>query len=134
MPTLVTVDPDPVDLDYFYENFPKSFGIGVYEETPLTSRPIPTGREPNNCFNIALRANTKCCHYFKAPITSSVVICLCGKFHTNFISQKNITYEQNSTGQTTKKSKDKKALATNIANSTEFIIPSPILLPLTAAY
>src|SRR6185436_4362091 len=38
------------------------------------------------------------------------------------------------TGQTTKKSKDKKALATNIANSTEFIPPSPTSSPLLSIH
>ena len=94
MPTLVSNSPDTVDLDYFYQKCPKSFGIGIYEDTPNLSRPIPVSKQPSNCITIELRGGTKCSHYFKAPESSSTVTCLCSKYHTNFNLASNQTYKQ----------------------------------------
>ena len=94
MPTLVTTAPDTIDLDYFYQKCPKSFGIGIHEDAANTSRPIPPNKHPNNCSTTELRGGTKSNHYFKAPESSSIVTCFCGKYHTHFISTTNQTYKQ----------------------------------------
>src|ERR1043165_3974619 len=129
MPTLSTTAADTIDLDYFYQKCPKSFGIGILEDAANTSRPIPANKQPNNCSTTELRGGTKSCHYFKAPEFSSIITCFCGKFHTHFISTTNQIYKQHEVITTNKKSKDKKSLANNIANSTEFIPPSPTASP-----
>src|ERR1043165_3736431 len=129
MPTLATIAPDTIDLDYFYQKCLKSFGIGIHEDAANTLRPISPNKQPSNCSITELRGSTKSNHYFKAPKSSSIVTCFCGKYHTHFISTTNQTYKQHEATTIIKKSKDKKTLANNIANSTEFIPPSPTASP-----
>src|SRR6185436_9316186 len=134
MPTLSTTVADTIDLDYFYQKCPKSFGIGIHEDAAHTSRPILANKQPNNCITIELRGSVKSSHYFKAPESSSVVACFCGKYHTHFISTTNQTYKQPEMTTIVRKPKDKKTLANNIANSTEFIPPSPTKSPSPAIH
>ena len=129
MPTSVTTAPDTIDLDYFYQKCPKSFGIGIHENAPTSSHPIPANKQPKNCNITELRGSTKCSHYFKAPESSSVVTCFCGKYHTHFISTTSQTYKQHETTNVIKKLKDQKTLANTIANSTKFVTPSPTASP-----
>ena len=89
MPTLVTVTPDTIDLDYFYQKCPKSFGIRIHEDNINTSHPIPPNKQPSSCITTELRSAIKTSHFFKAPTTSSIVSCFCGKFHIHFISTTN---------------------------------------------
>ena len=77
MPTLTTTISDTIDLDYFYQKCPKSFGIGIHEDTPNTSRPIPANKQPNNCITTELRGTVKSSHYFKVPESSAIVTCFC---------------------------------------------------------
>src|SRR5690242_3991980 len=121
MPTLSDVQPDNLDLDYFYANHPKSFGVGICKETPNTSRSIPTNRKPNSCITTQLRGAVKSSYYFEAPATSSTVTCLCSKYHTRFVSAQNLTYQRNKITKVIKKPNDKKSLATSIADSILFI-------------
>src|SRR6185295_8413122 len=94
MPTLSNQEPDTADLDYFYQNFSDSFGIALYEEENNNkARPIPPKVKPTTCLTKNLRSN-KITHFFQAPIFISVITCLCGKYHTNFISPTNTNYTQ----------------------------------------
>ena len=96
---------------------------------PQISRPIPTNKRPNNCITTELRGSIKTCHYIQAPATSATITCLCGKYHTNFYSNKNLTYDQHQSTNIIKKPKDKRLLATNTVDSTDFIPPSPTSSP-----
>ncbi|CAG8801233.1 17970_t:CDS:1, partial [Dentiscutata erythropus] len=44
--------------------------IWVYDEKPLTSRPIPPNLKPAQCFT-HLYKNEKATHFFKAPNTTA---------------------------------------------------------------
>src|ERR1043165_355185 len=134
MPTLSTTAADTIDLDYFYQKCPKSFSIGIYEDAPLTSCPIPANKQPNNCITTELRGSVKSSHYFKAPESSSVIACFCEKYHTHFISTTNQTYKQPEMTTIVRKPKDKKSLTNSIANSTEFVPPSPTKSPSPAIH
>ena len=58
MPTLIQQEPDTADLDYFYQNFPNSFGIALYEEeNGNDARPIPPKIKPTSCLTKILRSN-----------------------------------------------------------------------------
>src|ERR1043165_9379885 len=125
MLTLSTTEADTIDLDYFYQKCPKSFSIGIHEDTANTSRPISANKQPNNCITTELRGSVKSSHYFKASEFSSVVACFCGKYHTHFISTTNQTYKHPEMTSIIRKPKEKKSLANSITNSTEFVSPSP---------
>ena len=94
MPTLIHTTADTIDLDTFYNQFPNRFGIWIHENNPNTAKPIPSNVKPTNCF-VHLRSGDKATHFFKAPTSTSVVTCLCKKFHTHFISNNNNTYTLN---------------------------------------
>src|SRR6185295_8231031 len=134
MPTLSTTAADTIYLDYFYQKCPKSFGISIHEDAAHTSCPIPANKQPNNCITTELRGSIKSSHYFKAPEFSSVVACFCEKYHTHFISTTNQTYKQPEITSIVRKPKEKKSLANSIANSTEFVPPSPTTSPSPAIH
>jgi hypothetical protein len=94
MPTLSSQEPDTADLDFFYQNFSNSFGIALYEEeNGNNARPIPPKVKPTTCLIKNLR-NNKITHFFQAPTSTSVITCLCGKYHTKFISTTNTNHIQ----------------------------------------
>jgi len=94
MPTLSNQEPDTADLDYFYQNFSNSFGIALYEEENNNkARPIPPKVKPTTCLTKNLRSN-KITYFFQAPISTSVITCLCSKYYTKFISTSNTNYTQ----------------------------------------
>ena len=94
MPTLTNQELNTADLDYFYQNFPNSFGIALYEEeSGNNARPIPPKVKPTACLTKNLRSN-KITHFFQAPSSISVITCLCGKYHTKFTSPTNTNHIQ----------------------------------------
>jgi hypothetical protein len=125
MPTLTETAPDTIDLDYFYNKCSNCYGIGIYEDSPGTPRPIPPNKKPNYCTTTELRSGTKTIHYFEAPASSATVNCLCMKYHTNFVSAKQTTYQQKQIADLISNKKQLKNLANNIVESTEFVPPSP---------
>jgi hypothetical protein len=130
MPTLSTQSPDTTNLDFFYANYANSFGIGFHEDAPNKPKPIPPSIMPTQCLTKNLRGSTKTTHFFKAPNTTLVVKCLCGSFHTNFISQSTQPYTSDTQNFTpTTSMKKQKNLISNITNSAEFIPPSPVASP-----
>src|SRR5438874_8549351 len=92
MPTLTSKTPDTFDLDYFYEKCSNSFGVAFYEEDPNNIRPILPKSKPIFCLTKILRNNTKITHSLFAPKTSAITKCLCGNYHTKFISASNTEY------------------------------------------
>ena len=40
MPTLTSIEPDTINLDFFYTKYPSSFGIAFNEENLTTPYPI----------------------------------------------------------------------------------------------
>jgi hypothetical protein len=130
MPTSVTQELDTTNLDFFYANYSKSFGIGFHEDTPNKPKPIPPNINPAQCLIKDLRGSSKTTHFFKAPNVTSIVKCFCRKFHTNFISQSKHPYNldtQNFSPVTS--NKKTKNLVTNIMNSVDLISPSPVTSP-----
>ena len=133
MPTLTNQEPDTADLDYFYLNFPNSFGIALYEEeSGNNARPIPPKVKPTTCLTKNLRSN-KITHFFQAPSSTSVITCFCSKYHTKFTSPTNTNHIQ-ATELTTvhvnsnsKKNLNKptQQLMTNLSSSTDRVPPSP---------
>jgi hypothetical protein len=132
MPTLIQQEPDTADLDYFYQNFPNSFGIALYEEeNGNDARPIPPKIKPTSCLTKILRSN-KITHFFQAPTSTSVITCLCGKYHTKFISTSNTNHIQ-ATELTTvhvnsnskKPNKPTQHLMSDLSSSNNSIPPSP---------
>ena len=57
MPTLSTIDPDTLDLDYFYSKYRNSLGVVFFEESPDTICPLLTKSKPNICFIRSLHSN-----------------------------------------------------------------------------
>ena len=93
MPTLTQQDPDTADLDYFYIHHAQSFGIALFEDEQEDNlKAIPPNQEPTTCHTRTTRTN-KATHFFRAPSTTSVVTCLCRKYHTKFISVQNNIYQ-----------------------------------------
>jgi hypothetical protein len=132
MPTLSQQEPDTADLDYFYQNFSNSFGIALYEEDNNNkARPIPSKVQPTSCLTKNLRSN-KITHFFKAPTSTSLITCLCGKYHTKFISTSNTNYTQTTEFTTAhinsnskKINKTTQELMTNLSSSIDSVPPSP---------
>jgi len=131
MPTLTHQEPDTADLDYFYQNFSDSFGIALYEEEQGNkAHPIPPKIQPTSCLTKNLRSH-KITHFFQAPSSTSVITCLCGKYHTKFISPTNTNHIQ-ATDFTTahinsnskKLNRTSQDLITNISSSTSSVPPS----------
>src|SRR5438067_10821929 len=92
MPTLTSKTPDIFDLNYFYKQFPDSFGVAFYEEDLKNISPIPPKSKPIACLTKILRSKAKITHFVPAPKTSATARCLCGNYHTNFISATNKEY------------------------------------------
>jgi len=93
MPTLTQQEPDTADLDFFYIHHAQSFGIALFEDEQENNlKAIPPNQEPTTCHTRTTRTN-KATHFFRAPSTTSVVTCLCRKYHTKFISIQNNTYQ-----------------------------------------
>jgi hypothetical protein len=108
MPTLSTVVPDTLDLDYFFANHAGSYGIAIYEKEPENVRAIPNKFKPTKCVTMELRSHPAT-HFFAAPPTTTTIRCMCGLFHTQFISTNNKTYEiANTIEPTTTNSQTKK--------------------------
>ena len=128
MPTLTTIDPDTIDLDYFYNTYHNSFSIRIYEDSSNIPRPILSNKKPTECLSTELRKVTKTCHYFEAPVTTSIIKCLCNKYHTHFISKENKTYKKPTNIQIVSK-REKEELALKIANATAMVPPSPTSSP-----
>ena len=129
MPTLIDKDPDTADLDYFFTYFKDSFGLAFFEdEKDNNIKPIPPKQAPTTCFIKSTRSN-KATHFFCAPSSTALVTCLCGKYHTQFISQTKTTY-QHATNFTSiamgkKQSQKSVELINTISESNDNIPPSP---------
>ena len=89
MPTLTSEIPDTLDLDYFYKKCSDTFGVAFYEEDPKNVTLIPSKSKPITCLTKTLRSSVKSMHFLFAPKTSATTQCLCGIYHTNFISASN---------------------------------------------
>src|SRR6201988_3340899 len=125
MPTLSDTLPDIVNLDAFFSQYPNRFGIWVYDKKPLTGRPTPSNLKPTQCFT-HIRKNEKATHFFKAPNTIAEVFCLCNKYHTQFISANNTTYNLNDKNLTEVNSNNGcKNMSKKLQQTTEFVPPSP---------
>ena len=125
MPTLTHTTADTIDLDTFYNQFPNRFGIWIHENNPNTAKPTPSSVKPTTCFIHLRSGGDKATHFFKAPTSTSIVTCICKKFHTHFISNNNDTYTSNSENlpEITAPTKN---LTKKLNKTTEFIPPSPI--------
>src|SRR5260364_474848 len=93
MPTLTQQVPDTANLDYFYTHHAQSFSIALFEDEQEDNlKAIPPNQEPTTCHTRTTRTN-KATHFFRAPSTTSVITCLCRKYHTKFISVQNNIYQ-----------------------------------------
>src|SRR5437868_8222973 len=92
MPTLTSKTLDTFDLDYFYEKCSDSFGVSFYKEDPNNIRPIPPKSKPISCLTKILRNNTKITYFLFTSKTFAITKCLCGNYHTKFISASNTEY------------------------------------------
>ena len=129
MPTLTSEMPDTLDLDYFYKRCPDTFGVAFYEDDPKNITPIPSKSKPITCLTKVLRNNTKSMHFLFAPKTTATTQCLCGIYHTNFISASNTEYNISLPSFTTlaanPSNKKTKVFLQNLAEISENIPPSP---------
>src|SRR2546429_6317729 len=129
MSTLASEIPDTLDLDYFYKKCSDTFGVAFYEEDPKNITPIPSKSKPITCLTKTLRSNTKSMHFLFAPKTSAITQCLCGIYHTNFISADNTEYNTSIPNFTillaNSSNKKTKAFLQNLEGITENIPPSP---------
>jgi hypothetical protein len=91
MSTLTSQEPDITDLNIFFENYAKAFGIAIYEENPDEVKIVSSEFKPISCILKATRHN-KVTHFLQAPPVTAKITCLCGAYHTQFISQKNKIY------------------------------------------
>ena len=124
MPTPSKEAPDTLDLDYFFKNYPSSCGIAIYEKEPEKVRAIPDKYRPTKCITMELRSHPAT-HFFPAPPTTTIVKCMCGSFHTQFITENNKTYDSNISAEETTSNKQTKKLQQALKNSTSHIPPSP---------
>src|ERR1041384_1731010 len=122
MPTTNHSQPDTIDLDAFYAQYPSRFGIWIYDDKPHTSRPIPASVKPTQCFIHLRNSSDKATHFFKAPASTAKVACFCKKFHTHFILLTNTIHtsnEQNLSAVTTNHAR--KNLNKKLQQITDFI-------------
>ncbi|CAG8849474.1 31887_t:CDS:1, partial [Racocetra persica] len=91
MPTSIKQKPDLLDLDAFYQSYVDTFGIVVYGEELNKAKSIPAQFKLTTCITKTL-CNYKATHFFPAPTSTATIKCLCGNFHTQFISSSNKQY------------------------------------------
>ena len=130
MPTLTMIDPNILNLDYFYSNYTNSYKIAFDEENPSNTQPISANFKPMDCITKALHRNTKTTHFIKAPSTTAITFYLCDKYHTNFIIfSKTILNPTKPTNFTTftasTTNKKTKIILDNLNKITQFIPPFP---------
>ena len=100
MPTLSTIDPDTLDLNYFYSKYRNSFRVAFFEESLDAIHSLLTKSKLNICFIRSLRSNTQNIHFLLAPQSTAISTCLCGKYYTKFIANNNQAYTQTITNPT----------------------------------
>ena len=91
---LSTIDPNTLDLNYFYSKCRNSLRVAFFEEFPNDIHSLLTKSKPNICLIRSLHSNTQNIHFLLALQLTAISTCLCGKYHTKFIANNNQTYTQ----------------------------------------
>jgi len=124
------IDPNTLDLNYFYSNYINSYRIIFDKENSSNIQPILANFRLMDCIIKALCRNTKTTHFIKAPSTTAITFYLCDKYHTNFIIfSKTILNPTKPTNFTTftasTTNKKTKIILDNLNKITQFIPLSP---------